>query len=179
MKSKTDNKQNVELNQREREFIIANEGDWSVVAIARMSGIKEQTILYFLNTVGRDNCRRIRYVRKLKPVTWDEAVELGAIPKPKKSRFEAMWTDHTIAEVAQASGMTFPAAVYAARKKYHLPFSAKKLKEIKEHEERSKADRFKHHVEQEAPICGSWQLSKDGGYDKAFSGIMLNGKYIK
>ncbi len=170
-----------ELDARERDWIIANEGSWSIVIMSQLSGIDVHAIANFLNTIGRENCARIRRKRHLAPVTHEEAMRTGVIPKPKRSKLEELWTDHTIAEVARELGWSFPSTLYEARKKYHLPLSAAKEQEVEERMRMQKANRLNNYIPPSGAMYHSdvWDLYKPGGgYEPITSGAKKNGDNI-
>lgn len=163
----------VSLLPHEQDWIIANEGMWSFSKMSSMSGIPAETIRDYINCVGRENCQRIRREKGLMPVTYAEATANGWV-KPIRTNLTEMWNDHSISEIAAALNASFASVVYEGRKN-KLAFSAEKVKEIKEREAISKANRFKNYL----PLSGSERAdstsTKKYAYDTPMSGAKCNG----
>lgn len=163
----------VSLLPHEQDWIIANEGVWSLSKMSRMSGIPAETIRGYVNCVGRKNCQRIRREKGLTPVTYMEAIANGWV-KPIKTNLTEMWNDHSITEIAAALNASFASVVYEGRKN-KLAFSAEKEKEIKEREAISKANRFKNYLPLSRSERAECSSARSHSYDTPMSGAKCNG----
>lgn len=163
----------VSLLPHEQDWIIANEGMWSLSKMESMSGIPAGTIENYINCIGRENCRRIRMEKGLMPVTYAEAVANGWV-KPIKTYLTEIWNDHSITEIAAILNASFASVVYEGRKN-KLDFSAEKEKEIKEREAISKANRFKNYLPLSRSERADCSSTRSHGYDTPMSGAKCNG----
>lgn len=167
----------VGLLPHEQNWIIANEGTWSVPMMSKMSGIPIQTITEYLHCVGRENCKGIRKRKKLVPITCSEALKKGWLRLQRKPNITKLWDKHTIAEIADKLGMVFGAVVFEGRR-CGLPFTDEKKEEIAEREAILKANRFKNYVPVQSQPRAEQVIPRRYGYDAVRSGAMCNGKYI-
>lgn len=158
----------------QRDWILANYDQASTYKMSKYLGINESTIVAYIKLIGVNNVESVVKTRGLKH---DIEYERWLFTSCADSKFEKMWNEHAIAEVAEILDCNFPAVVYKARKR-GLYFSAAKEKEIAVRAAEAKMNKYNHHVEH-TDHYEAWGLNGSGCVNRLNGIARCNGYYIK